>query len=96
MDDEMIYKKDAIDALRGLPRWVMDPNGEFQPVDPPAVSMLDPDDAVSAIENLPAVGIIGCEYCAYHEEPPIADGRYWCSLHDDFMYYCSDVERQEE
>lgn len=51
---ETIYRQDAIEAIKNLPRWVMDANGEFQPVDPPTVSMLDPEDAVSAIENLPS------------------------------------------
>ena len=54
MNNNIIYRQDAINSIKELPRWIMDPNGEFQPVDPPTVSMIDPEDAVSAIENLPS------------------------------------------
>jgi hypothetical protein len=37
--------------------------------------------------------IVRCKYCKHRGEKPIADGRYWCELHDTFMYYCSDAER---
>lgn len=64
---ETIYRQDAIEAIKSLPRWVMDANGEFQPVDPPTVSMLDPEDAVSAIENLPSAEpeVVLCKDCEY-------------------------------
>ena len=40
--------------------------------------------------------IIRCKDCKYNDgEEPIADGRYWCMLHQSFMYYCSDAERRE-
>lgn len=51
-DGDLVSRKDAIDALMSLPRWVIDNNGEFQPVDAQTESMIDPDDAVRAIENL--------------------------------------------
>ena len=40
--------------------------------------------------------IIRCKECEHRGEEPIADGRYWCDIHDTFMYYCSDVERRAE
>lgn len=52
---ERVSRKDAIDALMSLPRWVIDSNGEYQPVDANTSSMIDPEDAVSAIENLPSI-----------------------------------------
>lgn len=55
MNNNIIYRQDAINSIKELPRWIMDPNGEFQPVDPPTVSMIDPEDAVSTIEKLPSV-----------------------------------------
>ena len=36
--------------------------------------------------------IIRCKDCIHRGEKPIADGRYWCDIHDTFMYYCSDAE----
>lgn len=73
---ETIYRQDAIEAIKSLPRWVMDANGEFQPVDPPTVSMLDPEDAVSAIENLPSAQpeIIHCGDCKYKDDGIDEDG----------------------
>lgn len=40
--------------------------------------------------------IIHCRDCKYTDGcEPIEDGRYWCCLHESFMYYCSDAERKE-
>ena len=70
-DGDLIFKKDAIDAILSLPRWVIDNNGEFQPVDAQTESMIDPDDAVSAIENLPSAQpdwnemMVMCDCCGH-------------------------------
>lgn len=38
--------------------------------------------------------IVRCKDCKFTDgEKPIADGRYWCVLHESFMYFCSDAER---
>ena len=70
---DLIDRREAIEAIKNLPRWVMDANGEFQPVDSSTVSMLDPEDAVSAIENLPSVQpeIIRCKDCIYYDPPHV-------------------------
>lgn len=51
----LIDADDAIKAIKAIPRLILDPKGEFQPVEPPTKGMIDPDDAVTAIENVPAV-----------------------------------------
>lgn len=50
------------------------------------------------LSELPSVQleIIRCKDCKHRGEKPIADGRYWCELHDTFMYYCSDAERRTD
>lgn len=50
------------------------------------------------IQNLPSVEpeIVMCKECKHRGEEPIADGRYWCDIHDTFMYYCSDAERRTD
>lgn len=45
-----------------------------------------------AIKALKQPEIIHCRDCKHRGEKPIADGRYWCEIHDTFMYYCSDAE----
>lgn len=70
-DGDLIFKKDAIDAILSLQRWVIDNNGEFQPVDAQTMSMIDPDDAVSAIEDLPSAQpdwnemMVMCDCCGH-------------------------------
>lgn len=70
-DGDLVSRKDAIDALMSLPRWVIDSNGEYQPVDVSTSSMIDPDDAVSAIENLPPAQpdwnemMVMCDCCGH-------------------------------
>ena len=52
---DTIYRQAAIDALKGLPTWWADEGGYYGGAQPPMVALLDPEDAVSAIENLPSV-----------------------------------------
>ena len=54
----------AIDALKGLPTWWADGGGYYGGAQPPMVALLDPEDAVSAIENLPSVQPQPEEDCA--------------------------------
>ena len=96
---DLIRRKEAIEALRNLPRWIMDPDGEFQPVDPPTVSMIDPDDAVSAIENLPTgLELITCKDCKYYVYGDDEDESYCrnTGIGETEDFYCADAERGNE
>ena len=55
--------------------------------------------AFDAIKSLPTAQpeLITCKDCKFTDEDgPIDDGRYWCILHESFMYYCSDAERRSD
>ena len=56
------------------------------------------ENVVQDIKDLPSAypEIVTCKDCKHRGEAPIADGRFWCEIHDTFMYYCSDVERRED
>lgn len=45
------------------------------------------------IDSAPSIDICFCKDCISADEKPIADGRYWCNIHGNFMYYCSDGKR---
>jgi hypothetical protein len=92
---DLIDRREAIEAIKNLPRWVMDANGEFQPVDSSTVSMLDPEDAVSAIENLPSAqpDCVDCKKHYYIFGCDLAGEYLHGRLDDDF---CSHAERREE
>lgn len=51
--DDLIRRQDAIDALKALPTWWADAGGYYGGAQPPMEALLDPEDAVNAIENLP-------------------------------------------
>ena len=51
---DLISRQEAIDAVKGLPTWWADEGGYYGGAQPPMVALLDPEDAVSAIENLPS------------------------------------------
>ncbi len=53
-DADCISRQAAIDALKGLPTWWADEGGYYGGAQPPMVALLDPEDAVSVIENLPS------------------------------------------
>ena len=65
--NDLISRQAAIDALKGLPTWWADEGGYYGGAQPPMVALLDPEDAVSAIENLPSVQpeIIYCGECKH-------------------------------
>lgn len=51
---------------------------------------------VKEIDSAPSINICFCEECMFADEEPIADGRYWCALHQCFMHFCSDGKRSNE
>ena len=71
--DDLISRQAAIDALKGLPTWWADEGGYYGGAQPPMVALLDPEDAVSAIENLPSAqpDIIRCKDCIYYDPPHV-------------------------
>ena len=62
---DMISRQAAIDALNGLPTWWADSGGYYGVAQPPMTALLDPEDAISAIGNLPSVQpeIVRCKDC---------------------------------
>lgn len=107
MADDMIYRQKAIDALwKALFEYEDKTEEQFLESDELDISdwmqhrtfvqnMSDIDR--ETILNLPSAEpeIICCEDCKYAKEgKPINDGRYWCAIHNSFMYYCSDAERR--
>lgn len=69
---DYIDKQAAIDVLKGLPTWYGDagclPFGDPQP---PMEALLYPEDAISAIENLPSADvepIVRCKDCHFFEQ----------------------------
>ena len=91
-DGDLVSRKEAIDALMSLPRWVMTDNGEFQPVDAQTMSMIDPDDAINAIENLQTTipDIIYCRECKYGIHSGCGD-TYLCNVSPELVSeHCGD------
>ena len=91
-NDDFISRKWAIDAIEAV-----------FPVDPMKSEYAQGIACGAAlsktyIEQLPSAQpeIIHCCDCKHRGEKPIADGRYWCEIHDTFMYYCSDAERRTD
>ena len=62
---DLISKQAAIDAIKGLPTWWADAGGYYGDAQPPMEAMLDPEDVVSAIENLPPAQPEDCSTCKH-------------------------------
>lgn len=51
--NDCVSRQAAIEALKGLPTWWADSGGSYGGAQPPMEALLDPEDAISALENLP-------------------------------------------
>lgn len=57
MADEYIKRFKAINALQSLPTWWADEGGVYGGAKKPMEALLYPEDAVSAIENIPSADV---------------------------------------
>ena len=69
---DCISRQAAIKAIMGLPTWWADEGGYYGGAQPPMEALLDPKDAVSAIENLPSAQ----QWIPCSERLPEATGVY--------------------
>lgn len=83
--NELIYRQAAIDAANKIIE--RDTSGSNVVVN----AMRAWSEYIRALPSVQPE-IIRCKDCKHRGETPIADGRYWCDIHDTFMYYCSDAE----
>ena len=91
-NDDLISRKAAIEALLEL----VEARRTWVSIEDARKEISGIDASMCAIHDLPSAQpeIIHCRDCKHRGEKPIADGRYWCEIHDTFMYYCSDAERR--
>ena len=86
---------DLIDRQAAI-RWV---KAECNPYGKPTLEFESGKKVIEHLKSMPSAEpeIVRCKDCKYTDgEKPIADGRYWCILHESFMFYCSDAERRED
>ena len=99
---DSISRQAAIDALKGLPTWWADEGGYYGEAQPPMVALLDPEDAVSAIENLPSAQpeIIRCKDCRYYQDNndgyPHINCKWDANETPDADDFCSGAERRTD
>lgn len=55
MSEDLIRRSDAIEAIKGLSTWWADSGGYYGEAQGPMEALLDPEDVVSALENIPSV-----------------------------------------
>lgn len=90
---DIVYRQDVEDMLRNaLPSrgmWEIEGDVVKNTICETVV------DLMMDLEKLPSAQpeIIRCKDCVHNDGGnPISDGRYWCMIHNSYMYYCSDGE----
>lgn len=94
----LIERQAATDAVKGLPTWWADEGGYYGGAQPPMKALLDPEDVVSAIENLPSAQaeIIRCKDCE-HGMYDFMCHFYWChGAAHSANWFCADEERRTD
>ena len=79
---DLIDREAAIDDIKAMYEWH---------------DVVTEDRLIEHMKRLPAVvsDFITCADCRYADRKAIADGRYWCSYHEEYMRYCGDAERRQ-
>ena len=94
---DSVDRQAAINALKGLPTWWADAGGYYGDAQPPMTALLDPEDAISAIENLPSAQphITHCAECIHWKHSAVRKSYCevfdWMNKAEDF---CSFAERR--
>ena len=102
LNKELIYKQDVINIIKNLPKWIINPDEKFQSINANIMSMIDPEDAVSAIENLQPItdGDITCKDCKWWTDRyNLKLGQGKCILFGIYPKgndHCKMAERKEE
>lgn len=81
--DDYIKRSNAINAIKGLPTWWADQGGIYGNAQPPMEAMLDPEDAVSAIENIPSADVqpvVHGEWISNGDPDSNGNALYKCSI----------------
>lgn len=95
--NDLIYRNQAIEALKGLPTWWADSQGFYGDAQPAMEALLIPEDAISSIENLPSAQpeVIRCKDCKWYEVGTV----FPCGIREDDNIkeddFCSWAERPE-
>ena len=63
---EYIKREDAINAVESLPTWWADEGGYYGGMQQPRVALLEPEDVINAIKNIPSADVaevVRCKDC---------------------------------
>ena len=55
---EYIKREDAINAVESLPTWWADEGGYYGGMQQPRVALLEPEDVINAIKNIPSADVV--------------------------------------
>lgn len=87
--DEYIRRSDAINAIESLPTWWADEGGYYGGMQQPMVALLEPEDVIYAIKNIPSADVAEVRHGKWLQngEP---------DSHGNAQYECSNCHAGDE
>lgn len=77
---DYIKREDAINAVESLPTWWADEGGYYGGMQQPRVALLEPEDVINAIKNIPSADVVEAKHGKWVEQEDfLGDTYYDCS-----------------
>lgn len=85
---EYIKREDAINAIEKLPTWWADEGGYYGGMQQPRVALLEPEDVINAIKNIPSEDVVEVRHGKWEKVMCVEEHPKYTSYNPE--WFCSE------